>query len=62
MGGGLKIFGLRRGRSRMGGGTCKKNPTEAKTTHLMQNKAIFCHFKHEIQLLINTFELKSSQI
>ena len=30
MGGGLKIFG------RMGG-TCEKNPTEAKTAHLMQN-------------------------
>ena len=30
--------GPRRGRSRMGGGgTCEKNPTEAKTAHLMQN-------------------------
>ena len=35
-GGGLKIFGPRRSRSRMGG-TCEKNPTEAKTAHLMQN-------------------------
>ena len=30
-------IGPRRGRSRMGGGTCEKNPTEAKTAHLMQN-------------------------
>ena len=29
--------GPRRGRSRMGGGTCEKNPTEAKTAHLVQN-------------------------
>ena len=27
----------RRGQSRMGGGTSKKNLTEAKTAHLMQN-------------------------
>ena len=27
-----------------------KSPTEAKTAHLMQNLAIFCYFKHEIQL------------
>ena len=32
------------------GGTYEKNPTEAKTAHLMQNYAIFCYFKHEIQL------------
>ena len=32
-GGALKIFGPRRGQSRMGGGTCKKNLTEAKTAH-----------------------------
>ena len=32
------------------GGTCEKNMTEAETAHLMQNKAIFCYFKHEIQL------------
>ena len=41
MGGGDSKFsvpvGPRRGRSRMGGGTCEKNPTEAKTAHLMQN-------------------------
>ena len=37
MGGGLEIVGPRRGRSRMGGGTYEKNPTEAKTAHLMQN-------------------------
>ena len=38
--GGLQIFGPRlspTGRSQMGGGTCEKNPTEAKTAHLMQN-------------------------
>ena len=29
--------GPRRGRSQMGGGLAKKNPTEAKTVHLMQN-------------------------
>ena len=43
------------------GGTWKKNLTEAKTAHLMQNKPIFCCFKHEIQLL-KVLELKSSQI
>ena len=40
MGGGLKIFGPRRsptGTKSDGGGTCEKNPTEAKTAHLMQN-------------------------
>ena len=41
MGGDSKFsvpVGPRRGRSRMGGGgTCEKNPTEAKTAHLMQN-------------------------
>ena len=49
---GLKILvpiGPRRGQSRMGG-TCEKNMTEAKTSHLMQNYAIFCYLKHEIQL------------
>ena len=40
------------------GGTCQKNPTEAKTAHLMQNQAIFCYFKHEIQLFKGTLELK----
>ena len=54
MGGDSKFsvpVGPRRGRSRMGGGgTCEKNLTEAKTAHLMQNKAIFCYSKHEIQL------------
>ena len=34
----------------MGGGTCEKNLTGAKTAHLTQNYAIFCYFKHEIQL------------
>ena len=40
MGGDSKFLvpvGPRQGRSRMGGGACKKNPTEAKTAHLMQN-------------------------
>ena len=41
MGGGLKIFGPRRSptgtKSDGGGGTCKKNLTEAKNAHLMQN-------------------------
>ena len=41
MGGGLKIFRPRRSPTRTksdgGGGTCEKNPTEAKTAHLMQN-------------------------
>ena len=40
MGGDSKFLvpiGPRRGRSRMGGGTCEKNPTEAKTAHLVQN-------------------------
>ena len=32
------------------GGTCEKILTEAKTAHFMQNEAIFCYFKHEIQL------------
>ena len=53
MGGDSKFsvpVGPRRGRSRMGGGTCDKNLTEAKTAHLMQNKAIFCYSEHEIQL------------
>ena len=38
MGGDSKFsvpVGPRRGRSRMGGGACEKNPTEAKTAHLM---------------------------
>ena len=33
-----------------GGELAKKNLTEAKTVHLMQNQAIFCYSKHEIQL------------
>ena len=40
MGGGLKIFGPHRsptGTKLDGGGTCEKNPTEAKTAYLMQN-------------------------
>ena len=39
MGGGLKIFGPHRSRTgtKSDGGTCEKNPTEAKTAHLMQN-------------------------
>ena len=36
----------------------RKNPTEAKTAHLMQNKAIFCYFKHEIQLVKVLLSLK----
>ena len=48
-------FGPRRGRSQMGGGTYEKNPTEAKTAHLLNAK--LGHF-----LLFGTFELKSSQI
>ena len=40
------------------GGTCEKNPTEAKTTHLMQNQAIFCYFNHEIQLFKVLLSLK----
>ena len=38
--GGLKIFGPCRsptGTKSDGGGTCEKNPTEAKNAHLMQN-------------------------
>ena len=51
--------GDRRGQSRMvGGGTCKKNPTEAETAHLMQNEAIFCYLKHEIQLFKVLLSLK----
>ena len=38
-----------------GGGTCEKNQTEAKTAHLMQNKAIFCYFKHEILMSSNIY-------
>ena len=41
-----------------GGGTCKKNPAEAETAHLMQNKAIFCYFNHEIQLFKVLLSLK----
>ena len=40
MGGDSKFsvpVGPRRGQSQMGGGTCEKNPTEAKNAHLMQN-------------------------
>ena len=40
------------------GGACEKNPTEAKTTHLMQNYAIFCYFMHEIQLFKVLLSLK----
>ena len=39
-------------------GTCEKNSTEAKTAHLMQNKAIFCYFKPEIQLFKVLLSLK----
>ena len=41
-----------------GGGTCEKNPTEAKTAHLMQNKGNFCYFKHNIQLFKVLLSLK----
>ena len=41
-----------------GGGLAKKNPTEAKNAHLMQNLAIFCYFKHEIQLFKVLLSLK----
>ena len=40
MGGDSKFsvpVGPRRGQSQMGGGLAKKNPTEAKNAHLMQN-------------------------
>ena len=61
-GGGLKIFRPHQSpagtKSDGGGGTCKKNPTEAETTHLMQNLAIFCYFKHEIQLFKVLLSLK----
>ena len=40
------------------GETYEKNPTEAKTAHLMQNEAIFCYFKHEIQLFKVLLSLK----
>ena len=43
---------------RWGGGTCEKNLTEAKTAQLMQNLAIFCYFKHEIQLFKVLLSLK----
>ena len=39
-------------------GDLQKNPTEAKTAHLMQNKAIFFYFKHEIQLFKVLLSLK----
>ena len=42
----------------MGGGDLRKNPTEAKTAHLMQNEAIFCYFKHKIQLFKVLLSLK----
>ena len=45
-------------RSQMGGGNLRKNPTEAKTAYLMQNKAIFCYCKHEIQLFKVLLSLK----
>ena len=41
-----------------GGGLAKKILTEAKTAHLMQNKAIFGYFKHEIQLFKVLLSLK----
>ena len=41
-----------------GGGLAKKNLTEAKTAHLMQNWAMFCYFKHEIQLFKVLLSLK----
>ena len=40
----LKIFGPRRsltGRKSDGGGTCEKNPTEAKTAHLCKVRPFF---------------------
>ena len=41
------------------GGTCKKkNLTESKTAHLMQNLVIFCYSKHEIQLFKVLLSLK----
>ena len=61
--GGLNIFGPHRSptgtKSDGGGGRCEKNPTEAETTHLMQNWVIFCYFKHsKIQLLKVLLSLK----
>ena len=44
-----------------GGGDLRKK-SEAKTAHLMQNYAIFCYFKHEIQLFKVLLSLKISQI
>ena len=41
-----------------GGGDLQKNLTEAKTSHLMQNLAIFCYFEHEIQLFKVLLSLK----
>ena len=41
-----------------GGGNLQKNLTEAKTAHLMQNQAIFCYFKHEMQLFKVLLSLK----
>ena len=60
---GLKIFGLPDGDEvGWGGGGLQKNRTEAKTAHIMQNYAIFCYFKHEIQLFKVLLSLKNSQI
>ena len=42
----------------MGGGDLQKNLTEAKTAHPMQNYAIFCYFKHGIQLFKVLMSLK----
>ena len=60
----IRVFSLNfwwgggtRGQSRMGG-TCKKNPTETETAHLMQNLAVFCYFKDEIQLFKILLSLK----
>ena len=60
MGGGDSKFSVPVGPDEVGwgGGLAKKNPTEAKTAALMQNYAIFCYFKHEIQLLKVLLSLK----
>ena len=46
----LVPIGLRWGQSRMGGGTLRKNSTEAKTAHWCKVRPFFFYFKHEIQL------------
>ena len=59
MGGGdSKIFHPRE----VDGETCENNQTEAETAHLMQNQAIFCYFKHEIQLFKVLLSLKLIKI